>query len=241
MHYPSHLISGKLIKRYKRFLADVELDNGQIITAHCANPGAMITLQDQGSKVFLTKVPDNIDRKLRYDWILIEVDNDLVGVHTSLTNKIVYEGLQQGTVQELKHYNAIKPEVKYGLQGSRIDFLLSQEEYPDCYLEVKNVNHMEEKGTALFPDAITSRGTKHLQELMYVVKQGMRAIVLYVVQRNDCNYFAVADNIDNVYSQTVVQAKRAGVEFLCYRCHIDLQSVTLSKKIKIIEGGMYDK
>ena len=241
MKYPSDLIPGTLLKRYKRFLADIELNDGSLITAHCANPGAMITLKTPGSKVFVTKVPDHIDRKLRYDWHVIAVGNCLVGVNTSFPNKIVYEALQQGKIKELNCYHTIKPEVKYGLQNSRVDFLLEQENLPDCYLEIKNVNHMETKGIALFPDAVTSRGVKHLQELMYIVNQGGRAVLLYVVQRNDCNQFAVAEHIDKIYGETVIQAKKAGVEFLCYSCDVSLQSISLKNKIQIIGSDVYGK
>lgn len=237
MQFPTPLLSGTLIKRYKRFLADIRLENGDEITAHCANSGSMLGLKDEGSPVYITKVPDDAKRKLRYDWQFVEDihnDNKWVGINTSWPNNLVEEALLNKRLPELAPYPDFKREVKYGLQNSRIDFYLSGGDLPPCYLEIKNVTLKVGK-SAQFPDAVTARGKKHLEELSHMVDEGFRAVVLYVVQRQDCTHFQVADHIDAAYASTAQRAKEKGVEFLCYTCDITKEGITLDKPLPLKE------
>lgn len=235
MLFKGPLLTGKLVKRYKRFLADIILDTGEEITAHCANSGSMLGLMDEGSRVWVTKVPDEVDRKLRYDWHLVQPEGvpGPVGINTSHPNKLVHEALLEKKIKLLKAYNTIKPEVKYGSQNSRIDFFLTQEGLPDCYVEVKNVTLL--KGYALqFPDAVTTRGAKHLEELMEMVAQGHRAVVIYTAQRQDGTHFETAKDIDPHYATTAALAQEKGVEFYCMRCAITDTEIRIADEIKII-------
>lgn len=236
MHFPSLLLSGTLIKRYKRFLADIRLETGEEITAHCANSGSMLDLKEEGSPVYVTKVPEGAKRKLRYDWHIIEDihnKNEWVGINTSWPNHLVEEALLNKHIPELIVYPDFKREVKYGLQNSRIDFYLSgAKEDPPCYLEIKNVT-LKGGEAAQFPDSVTARGKKHLEELMYVAEQGFRAVVLYVVQRQDCLHFEVASHIDPAYAATAKGAKEKGVEFLCYKCDINKEGITLKSPLPL--------
>lgn len=243
MKFEDSLQKATLIKRYKRFLADICLEEGaekdQEVVAYVANPGAMLTLQKPGSTIWISKVPPESDRKLRYDWHLIETaPGTLVGVNTSLANKIVHEALLEKRIPEFQSYDKIRPEVKYG-QNSRIDFLLEDStasKASPCYLEVKNVNHIDLDGhTALFPDAVTKRGTKHLEELIELVKQGKRACVLYLMQRGDCDGFKAAADIDPVFAKTMQRAHQSGVEFYCYACKVTPEEIILEKRIKILD------
>ena len=236
MEFTTKLVKGTLLKRYKRFLADVELTNGDIITAHCANPGAMLGLKEPGLTVWLSP-SDNPKRKLKYSWELVELaqDQTLVGINTSHPNKLVEEAILNGTIKELQGYQSLKREVKYG-QNSRIDLLLSEPKgKPDqlCYVEVKNVHLLRKKGLAEFPDSVTSRGAKHLNELSVMVKQGHRAVMVYVVQRGDATRFSLADDIDPHYAQSFVQAQENGVEALAYKCQLSPQEIVINKKISI--------
>lgn len=226
MKFQQPLIKGTLLQRYKRFLADVRLENGEEITAYCANPGAMLTLKAPGSEVWLSPIPDHIDRKLRYDWQLICVEEVLVGINTSLPNPLVEEALNHQVITGVLNYTSWRREVPYG-RKSRIDFLLTEPGYPDCYLEVKNVNHKEGR-VALFPDCVTARGAKHLDELGEMVKAGHRAIVLYVVQRQDCERFGLAEHLDPGYVAAARHAKAVGVEFLCYSCAMNTQEIKIA-------------
>lgn len=229
MQFESPLIKGTLIQRYKRFLADVRLESGEVITAYCANPGAMLTLKAPGSVVWLSPIPAHLLRKLDYEWQLVHIQDYLVGINTALPNILVEEALQNKCISELADYPHWRREVKYG-RNSRIDFLLEGADLPLFYLEVKNVNHMEDE-TALFPDAVTARGAKHLQELIEVVQAGHRAAVLYVVQRQDCKSFNLARHIDPIYADMAKKAKAAGVEFFCYSCDITLESIMIKKPL----------
>ena len=235
MQFPSPLIKGTLIKRYKRFLADITLENDTEITAHCANSGSMLGLKDPGSTVWVTKVPEESDRKLRYDWHIIEDahnNNEWVGINTSWPNKLVEEALTLKAIPELAVYPTFKREVKYGLQNSRIDFLLTGDDLPDCYLEIKNVTLKD--GEALqFPDAVTARGTKHLEELTHMAEQGCRCVALYVAQRQDGTHFSVAEHIDPTYAATSQKAREKGVEFLCYTCVINKDNIQITKPLAI--------
>lgn len=234
MQFPSPLIIGKLVKRYKRFLADIQLDSGEIITAHCANSGSMQGLTDEGSKVWITKVPEDSDRKLRYDWHLIQPPgtHERVGINTSHPNKLVHEALTAKSIKPLAMYDNIRPEMKYGAQNSRIDFFLSHEAHPDCYVEVKNVT-LKNGNALLFPDAVTARGAKHLQELTLMKDQGHRAVVLYIAQRKDGDYFTVAKGIDPTYAEVAQSAKQKGVEFYAYYCDITDRDISISQELTI--------
>ena len=217
MKFSSPLVKGRLIRRYKRFLSDIALDTGEQVTAHVANPGAMTGLTEPGMEVWLSR-SDNPKRKLAYSWELVRVGRRLVGVNTSLTNRLVEEGLEKGLIPELAGYASVRREVPYGT-NSRIDFLLQGDDRHDCWLEVKNVN-LKRTSLAEFPDAVTARGTKHLHELAAVATRGERAVMLYVVQRQDCDSFAIAADIDPAYAAALAEARGKGVETLCYVCKI---------------------
>lgn len=225
------LTRGTLIKRYKRFLADIELENGEIITAHCANPGAMTGLKDPGLTAWLSK-SDNPKRKLAYSLELVEADGGLVGINTAHPNRIVEEALVARQIPELAAYTSVRREVKYG-QNSRIDFLLEEPGLPDCLVEVKNVHFMREPGLAEFPDSVTARGTKHLNELEAEVREGKRAVMLYLVQRGDCHKLAIAADIDPEYAKTLERVVTSGVETLCWDCDIGLEDISLNRPLKI--------
>jgi sugar fermentation stimulation protein A len=229
MKFETALIPATLIHRYKRFLADVTLKDGRQVTAHVANPGSMLGMKHEGLRVWL-EPNDDPKRKLKYSWKLAELGGGtLVGVDTSLPNKIVGEALADGLAAKLG-YAHIRPEVKYG-KNSRVDFLLTGEAKPDCYLEVKNVTLSRKAGLGEFPDSVTKRGAKHMTELAQMVAEGHRAILLYLVQRNDINRFAVAGDIDPEYLKAVTKAKAAGVEVLCYGTTITTQGVSLAGRI----------
>nr|WP_321482581.1 DNA/RNA nuclease SfsA [uncultured Cohaesibacter sp.] len=229
MKFEKPLIPGHLIQRYKRFLADVELDDGTVITAHCANPGSMLGLKDQGTRVWLSK-SDNPKRKLAYSWELSEFDNAMIGINTSHPNRIVEEAILEGRIAELTGYETLRREVKYG-KNSRIDLLLQDEGKPDCYVEVKNVHLLREQGLAEFPDSVTKRGAKHLGELADMVKQGHRAVMLYLVQRTDADRFALASDIDPAYAEAFRLATNAGVEAIVYMCAISHNEINLTHAI----------
>lgn len=227
MKFNSTLIQGVLLKRYKRFLADVRLSGGQEITAHCPNPGAMLDITDPGLSVWLTGYPPESSRKLKYTWELVKHNNVLIGVNTTHPNNIVEEALQEKKIPELASYTTWRREVRYGI-NSRIDFVLEAPNLPLCYLEVKNV-HLKRDNYAQFPDSITLRGTKHLRELEAMRKKGLRAIVLYIVQREDCDRFKPASVIDPLYATTAYNAMLQGVETLCYNCRVMPQEIVLNQ------------
>lgn len=232
MKLPSPLIPARLIKRYKRFLADMELENGEVITAHCANPGSMLGLKQEGSLCWLSK-SDNPKRKLAYSWELMEVDGALVGINTAHPNRIVEEAIQANAIAELTNYAHLKREVKYG-QNSRIDLFLSDPARADCYVEVKNVHLLRQPGLAEFPDSVTKRGTKHLGELADMVAQGHRAVMLYLIQRTDAAQFDLARDIDPAYAQAFEKAMISGVEAYAYGCTITPQNITLTNAMPIL-------
>ena len=232
MEFAKPLIRATLIKRYKRFLADVTLPDGQRVTAHCANPGAMTGLNVAGMTVWL-EPNDDPKRKLRFSWKLVESGTGLVGIDTAMPNKIVAEALALGQIPELAGYDSIKPEVKYG-ENSRIDFLLHGDGQPDCYLEVKCANLSRQNALVEFPDTVTKRGAKHLAELANMVTQGHRAVMLYLVFRDDCTAFAVAADIDPAYAAAYGTAKTAGVETLCYATSLNTNAVTLAQPLPIL-------
>lgn len=241
MKFKDELIQATLIKRYKRFLADVELTDGTITTAHCANPGAMLGLKEPGSKVWLSPA-NNPKRKLQFSWELIELPAGkttcCIGINTSHPNKLVEEAILNGTITELDGYKTLKREVKYGT-NSRIDLLLSNENKDGsakdiCYVEVKNVHLLRQNTLAEFPDSVTARGTKHLGELAETVKQGHRAVMVYAIQRPDVTAFSLAEDIDPAYAAAFRTAKAAGVEAIAYSCKLTPKEITIDRSIPII-------
>lgn len=226
---PQPLIPGTLIRRYKRFLADVELAGGGVVTAHVANPGSMMGLTDPGRPVWLSRSSDP-KRKLAHSWELVEVDGTLVSLNASRANAIAAEAVGQGWIPELAGYGEIRREVKYG-RNSRIDLMLSAAGRPDCFVEVKNVHLHRSGGLAEFPDAVTARGTKHLDELAAMAAAGHRAVMLYIVQRGDCERFAVAGDIDPAYARGLERAMGAGVEVVCYACRVGHARVVVDRRL----------
>lgn len=231
MHFQHPLIAGTLQKRYKRFLSDIELADGTTITAHCPNPGAMTGLGTPGLPVWVSPAR-NPARKLKYTWELLRVDDAFVGINTQHPNALVEEAIVNRRIPELSGYAGLRREVKYG-QNSRVDLLLTDPGRPPCYVEVKNV-HLRRTGPAEFPDSVTQRGAKHMRELANAVAEGCRAVVLFVVQRTDCDTFAVAADIDPAYAAAFDAARGGGVEALCYRCEISLQGIEISGRLPIL-------
>ena len=228
-------ISGKLIKRYKRFFADVQLDNTkQIVTAHCPNTGSMLGLLKEGNPVRLTRV-NNKDRKLKFTLEIIKSGSANVGVNTHRANRIVEEALISNKIKSLKKIINLKREVKYG-ENSRIDFLVNNDIDEQIYIEVKNVTLSLKKGIAEFPDAITERGSKHLKELQKIKNKKTRAIMLFLIQRDDCKYFRIAKEIDEKYNSNLKKAIKSGVEILCYNCKFESNKIKIDKKLKFKEN-----
>ncbi len=233
MKFPDPLIHGRLIKRYKRFLTDVELDDGSVVVAHCANSGSMESVKEPGAEVWLSPAR-NPDRKLKFTWEMIRIGETLVGINTSLPNYIVSEAIESGKVSELTGYASLRREVKYG-KNSRIDILLEDEAKPNCYVEVKNTTMRRDLagGPAEFPDAVTSRGAKHLVELSDMVKEGHRAVMFYLVQREDADAFTVADDIDPTYAEELAKAMKAGVEVVCYACSLSPEEISVTRHLPV--------
>jgi len=230
MRFARPLVRGTLVRRYKRFLADVMLDDGREATAHCANPGAMLGLCDPGTTVWV-EPNDDPRRSLRHAWRLVELEaGHMVGIDASLPNRVVAEALAEARVPALAGYATVRPEVRYGTR-SRIDFLLTGPGLPDAYVEVKNVHLRREAGLAEFPDSVTARGTRHLAELAAMASAGRRAVMLYLVQRTDCDRFRLAADLDPVYAAAFVAARAAGVEAIAHRCRIDREGVVLAESL----------
>ena len=233
MRFPAPLIPATLVRRYKRFLADVVLPDGETV----ANPGAMIGLAEPGARVWLSK-SDNPKRKLAHSWELIEVDfgtgTELVGVNTGHPNALVGAALAAGVIPELSGYQSIRREVKYG-KNSRVDFLLEGPSRPPCYVEIKNVHLMRKPGLAEFPDARTARGAKHLDELGDAVAAGARAVMLYLIQIGSASRFALARDIDPKYGQAFDRARQRGVEALAWRCIIGCESIEVAAPVPIVD------
>jgi sugar fermentation stimulation protein A len=235
MDFEQTLIPARLIRRYKRFLADVTLEDGREVTVHCANPGSMMGLQKPGTRIWL-EPNDNPSRKLNYSWKLVELDGGhMAGIDTALPNRIVGEALDRGEIPELSNYPLVRSEVRYG-NASRIDFLLSASGKEDAYVEVKNVTLSRQPGLAEFPDSVTKRGTKHLHDLARMAADGYRAVMFYLVQRSDCSRFSLAEDIDPDYAEAYRAAKLAGVETLCYEAALSTESVTLGTPMEIDAG-----
>lgn len=230
MRFPTPLIRGTLLRRYKRFLSDVLLDSGETVTAHCANSGRMIGLCEPGTEVWLSRAA-NPARKLAYSWEMVRLAHGLVGINTMHPNALAEEAIRNGQIPELAGYARLRREVNYG-QCSRIDLLLESPDLPKCFVEVKNV-HLRRGERAEFPDAKTERGARHLMELQDMVRQGARAVMLYLVQRDDCGSFAIAADIDPAYAAAFKAATAAGVEVLCYDCRLTLDGIAIGRPLPV--------
>lgn len=222
------LVPGTLLKRYKRFLADVKLDTGEIVTAHCPNTGSMKGCSEPGRTVYLSS-HDNPKRKYKYTWELILMSTSMVGVNTLVPNRLVFKSIDQKLIPELSEYNSVRREVKIG-EHSRIDLMLTDGGAKRCYVEIKNCTLVDE-GIARFPDAVTSRGLRHIIELENLAEAGHRCLMFYFIQRMDAQVFRPADDIDPAYGRRLRQAVEKGIELLAYDVRIDLQGIELNKKI----------
>ena len=228
MNFENKLISGQFVKRYKRFFVDVQIDN-KIITAHCPNTGSMYGLLKKGNKVWLTK-SNNPNRKLKYTLQIIEDKKTKVGVNTHLTNKIVLEALQNNLIKEFDKKIEIKPETKFGIK-TRFDFLVTKNNLK-LFIEVKNVTLSRKKGIAEFPDAVTSRGLKHIKELIKANEKGYKIYILYLIQRNDCKSFKIAEDIDPEYYDSLSKAVKKNLNVLCFDCKFSPKGIKLNQKVK---------
>ncbi|MBD5772763.1 DNA/RNA nuclease SfsA [Marinomonas colpomeniae] len=234
MDFPVSLIEGRLIKRYKRFLSDIQLSNGDVVVAHCPNTGSMKRCQQDYARVWLSK-SDNPKRKLGYTWELVEIDGEhLACINTGYPNKLVGEAIANGVISELNGYAAQKAEVKYG-QNSRIDWLLTHEDGRKCYVEVKNVTLLEEDGNGYFPDAVTERGRKHLYELADMVAEGHRAVMFFCVSHTGINSVSPAGHIDKKYADAFKEVLAKGVEVLAYKVDINQQVMVVSHSIPVTD------
>ena len=231
MKFSKRLIKGKLIKRYKRFFADINIKN-KIITAHCPNTGSMMGLLNANNDVWVSK-NNNPKRKLKFTLEIIKVKNNLVGVNTHLANKIVYHGLTHNLIDEIKKFDYIKPEFFFNKE-TRFDFFVNKKNQK-IFIEVKNVTLFRSDKIAEFPDAITSRGLKHLKTLIDAIKKGYKSYIVFLVQIQGMKYFKIANDIDNEYYQSYLIAKKSGVNFLAYRCKISPKEIRIEKKLKIID------
>ncbi|MRT94374.1 DNA/RNA nuclease SfsA [Ancylomarina sp. 16SWW S1-10-2] len=240
MQFLKPLVHGKLIKRYKRFLADVELDNGEIVVAHCTNSGSMKTCIEEGAEVYLTHV-DDPKRKTKYTWEMIKINADWVGVNTGIPNVIVYEAIRDRQIEGLNTYTEAKREVKF--EDSRFD-VFAKNEQEACFIEVKNVS-MKVGEYVRFPDAVTTRGKKHLETLIRVKESGMRAVMFYVIQRSDISVFGLAYDIDLAYAETLKKAVASGVEVFAYQAEVKPEGITLVKQLPVdlnfpSDKGLFD-
>ena len=232
MKFPAPLIPATLIRRYERFLADARLETGEDVTAHCPNPGSMMGLAEPGMRVWLEPNEDP-KKRLRFGWRLVELPGGhWSGIDTAVPNRVVKEALLARGIAELASYGRVRPEVKYGT-NSRVDFLLSEPGLPDAYVEVKNVHLRREADWAEFPDSVTKRGARHLDELSAVAAAGQRAVVLYLVQRTDCGRMKLAADLDPAYADAFARAAKAGVEMLCYGTRIDRSGVRIGERLPV--------
>jgi len=231
MQFSIPLQQGKLVKRYKRFLADILLPSGELVTAHCANSGSMLSLiYPEGPAAISRSL--NPDRKLPYTLEMLQVGNHWVGVNTQWPNVLAAEAIAKNLIPGLDGYTTIRREVKYGL-NSRIDLLLEHPGRPLTYVEVKNVTTKRDTPAAEFPDAVTARGVKHLQELMLMRREGHRAAMLYIVQRSDCSYFTMADDIDPLYGKVLRQAIKEGVEIFVHQCIVSPEGIEVDRPLDV--------
>ena len=229
MRFPTPLRRGRLVQRYKRFLADVVLEDGSELTAHCPNPGAMLGLNSTGLPAWLS-ISDNPKRKLSHTLELLEADGGLVGINTLLPNRLVAEALEAGTIPELAGYASVRREVKYG-KASRVDFLLEDPDRGRCWLEVKNVHLMRTPGLAEFPDCVAARSTRHLEELAEQVAGGDRAVALFVIQRMDCEAFSACTDLDPAFARGLEAAASAGVEVMAWSCEVQAGGVRIVRAL----------
>ena len=228
MNFNKTLISGEFIKRYKRFFVDIKIGNN-IITAHCPNTGSMMGLLKKGNKVWLSE-SNNPKRKLKYSLQIIEDQKSKIGINTHLTNKIVFDALNKGSIKDFKNLDSIKKEVKFG-QNTRFDFLLTKKN-KKTFVEVKNVTLSRKNRIAEFPDAITTRGLKHIKELLSAKKKGFEVYLLFVIQRNDCNKFELAKDIDPEYCELLIKAVKKNLKVLCYDCKFSTKGIELNRYIE---------
>lgn len=226
------LTEARLARRYKRFLADAELADGSVVTVHCANPGSMIGLAEPGMRIYLSRSA-NPARKLPWTWELVEVDGALVGINTAHPNAIVVEAIGLGAIHEIAGYTSLRREVPYG-RNSRIDILLASAGRADAYVEVKNVHLSRKRGLSEFPDSVTARGVKHLEELSAMVASGHRSVMVYLIHRGDTNAFSLARDMDPVYGRAFDRARQAGVEMLAYQCRVSLDEVAVAGPLPIL-------
>jgi sugar fermentation stimulation protein A len=226
MIFEKPLTHGRLIKRYKRFLADITLDNGDVVTAHCTNSGTMKSCLEDNAEVYLTPVNDP-KRKTKFTWEMIKINNDWIGINTGNPNKLAYDAVLNGDIEKLKGYTEVKREVKF--EDSRFD-VMAKNNSETCFIEVKNVTLKEGK-YARFPDAVTTRGKKHLETLMRVKEQGMRAVMLYIIQRSDVEIFAPAEAIDPDYAKTLNKAFKLGVEIIPIQAKVTPEKIELTKEL----------
>ncbi|MGA0599183.1 DNA/RNA nuclease SfsA [Caulobacter sp. KR2-114] len=234
MLLPQPMAHGRLVQRYKRFFADVVLDDGREITTHCPNPGAMLGLNTPGLGAWVSAA-DGAKRKLPWTLELVEVDGGLAGINTLHPNRIVAEALAANAIPEVAGYTSHRREVRFG-EASRVDFLLEAPDRPPCWLEVKNVHLRREGSLAEFPDCVAARSSKHLRELSREVAGGARAVQFFVIQRTDCDRFAACAELDPAYAAGLTAAAQAGVEVLCYRCDISPTAITLADRIPWIHA-----
>lgn len=237
MRFPTPLTRATLLRRYKRFLSDIELESGETVVAHCANPGSMMGLAEPGSEVWLSP-NTNPKAKLDWRWELVRTgEGHLVCINTGHPNTVAAEAIGAGAIAELAGYENLRREVKYGV-NSRVDILLEDAGKPDCYVEIKSVTLRRPEGAnrtaAEFPDAVTKRGAKHLGELSEMVATGKRAVMLYLVQRGDCDHFRVAADIDPGYAEAVAMARKRGVETLCYTCRIEPTGIEIAVPLPVV-------
>ncbi|WP_372645709.1 DNA/RNA nuclease SfsA [Ancylomarina sp.] len=228
MQFSKPLVHGKLIKRYKRFLSDVELDSGEIVVAHCTNSGSMKTCIEEGAEVYLTYV-DDPKRKTKYTWEMIYMNGDWIGINTGIPNILAYEVVRDGKIEGFESYTEVRREVKF--EDSRFDVFATNDQ-ESCFIEVKNVS-MKVGGYARFPDAVTTRGKKHLETLMRVKAEGMRAVMFYVIQRSDVSVFGPAWDIDPGYAETLRKAVDSGVEVFAFQAKVNPEGIELVKQLPI--------
>jgi len=235
VRFAAALVEGRLIRRYKRFLADVQLP-GKVVTASCPNTGSMMGCAEPGSRVWLSE-HDDPSRKYRHTWQIVEVGGArpvMVGINTGLPNTLVQEAIAEGTIAELKGYATLRREVAYGEEGSRVDMVLESPRRKACYVEVKNVTAAASRGIALFPDCVSERGARHLRELMRLKAAGLRPVQLYCVQRGDVREVRPADAIDPEYGRTLREAIGAGIEVLAYRARVTPGEIRLDQRIAVV-------
>ena len=230
MHFPLPLRRATLVRRYKRFMSDHRFDDGTAVTAHVANPGAMTGLVDEGLETWLSPAA-NPKRKLPYSWEMVRADGGLVGVNTGWPNRLAEEAIAAGAITALAGYETARREVAYGAR-SRVDVLLETQDRPPCYVEVKNV-HLKRGPYAAFPDSVTVRGTKHLRELAAIAQSGARAVMLYIVQREDCGRFTLAADIDPAYAHAFAEARASGVEALAYACRLSPTGIAVDRPLPV--------